>query len=168
MTMPFVTSLGLALLVVALLATLIHQPRPRLVWNLTESSPVGLYRVGHAGRLQVGTMVVAWPPGAARRLGAQRRYLPSNVPLVKRVAAAAGDRVCALGNRLLVNDRLVVRRRASDRHGRPMPWWRGCRTLLEGDLLLLMTATPDSFDGRYFGVTRRAQVIGSARLIWAG
>jgi type IV secretory pathway protease TraF len=40
-------------------------------------------------------MVIAWPPDVARDLASRRRYLPRNVPLVKPVAAIAGDRVCA-------------------------------------------------------------------------
>jgi type IV secretory pathway protease TraF len=46
-----------------------------------------------------------------------------------------------------------------------MPWWSGCERLGKGDLLLL---SPDegAFDGRYFGVTRAREVVGTARLLW--
>ena len=60
-------------------------------------------------------MVIAWAPAEARRLGAERHYLPSNVPLVKRVAAVAGDRVCAAGEAVFVNGRLATLRRAQGR-----------------------------------------------------
>lgn len=159
---------GALLAIVGLIGTIAWAPRPKLVWNSSPSSPVGLYRIEAAGQLTVGTMVIAWPPQGARRLGAARHYFPANVPLVKAVAAVTGDRVCARGKGLFVNNRLVARRRADDRRGRPMPWWRGCETLRRGDLLLLMMASPDSFDGRYFGISRHAQIIGRARLIWAG
>src|SRR3546814_8584326 len=92
-------------------------------------------------------MVIAWPPDTARRLGAQRRYIPFNVPLVKRVAAAPGDTVCALGPVIFVEGRAVARRLAVDARRRPMPWWSGCVTLRDGAMLLLMDS-PASFDGR--------------------
>ena len=110
-------------------------------------------------------MVIARVPAAWRRLAAVRRYLPTNVPLVKRVAAGAGDRVCASGRRVQVNGRPIVERRAVDGAGRPMRWWTGCVVLDEGALFLLMDS-PDSFDGRYFGPTLRRDIVGGARLIW--
>jgi type IV secretory pathway protease TraF len=111
-------------------------------------------------------MVIAWPPAEARRVGADRHYLPSNVPLVKRVAAAAGDRVCAVGEAVSVNGRLETLRLARDPAGRPMPWWTGCEDLAAGDLFLLTPGTANAFDGRYFGITRGHQIVGRARLLW--
>ena len=153
---------------VAFLGTMLWTPRPLLLWNGSASSPPGLYLVGPPDGAVRGDMVIAWPPDAARALGAERRYLPGNVPLVKRVAAAGGDRVCAAGEAVFVNGRLETLRRARDPSGRPMPWWTGCKTLPEGDLFLLTAGMPEAFDGRYFGITRRDRIVGRARLIWAG
>ena len=83
-------------------ATVDLEPRPLWVWNLSASSPLGLYRVSSAGEPKPGSMVVAWLSPAMRRLAAERHYLPANVPLVKRVGAAGNDRVCAAGLRLLI------------------------------------------------------------------
>ena len=113
-------------------------------------------------------MVVAWPPEGARALAAERHYLPVNVPMVKRVAAVSGDRVCAIGEAILVNGRLETLRSRHDPAGRPLPWWTGCEDLLVGDLFLLSRDVPDAFDGRYFGVTRRSQILGRGRLLWRG
>ena len=46
-----------------------------------------------------------------------------------------------------------------------MPWWHGCITLRRGALLLLID-DPASFDGRYFGVTGREDVVGKSVPIW--
>jgi type IV secretory pathway protease TraF len=100
-------------------------------------------------------------------MAAQRRYIPANVPLVKRVAAVAGDEVCALGQEIFVNGKWVVERRIADSKGRPMKWWSGCVRLRGGQLFLLMSDSPASFDGRYFGVTEGGLVVGKARLLWA-
>lgn len=151
----------------ALAATLIFPPPPVLVWNGSASSPVGLYRVGPPDDIAAGSMVAAWLPAAARRLAAERRYLPGNVPVVKHVAGASGDRVCAAGELLFVNGRFAARRRSEDPAGRSLPWWSGCHELEEDELFLMAPGSTGSFDGRYFGVTKRGHVIGRARLLWA-
>jgi conjugative transfer signal peptidase TraF len=162
----WIAAAGMAILVAALTATLLWPPRPLLVWNASVSSPPGLYLVASSGNVAAGDMVIAWAPPDARRLGAERHYLPLNVPLVKRVAAGRGDRVCAAGEAIFINGRLETLRRMADGAGRPMPWWTGCETLRNGELFLLTPSVPDSFDGRYFGITRPGEVVGAARLLW--
>lgn len=159
-------SIALGGLAGALVSTLLIEPRPLLVWNASASAPVGLYAVGEAAPLARGDMVIARVPVEYRMFAARRHYLPANVPLVKRVAAAAGDEVCAAGARVMVNGRLVVRRLDRDGAGRPMPWWSGCAELRSGEYFLLMTDSPASFDGRYFGVSDAGDIVGKARLIW--
>src|SRR3546814_1519836 len=68
-----------------------------LVWNASASAPIGLYSVSPGVPADPGDMVIARVPQLWRDLAARRHYLPANVPLVKRVAAAAGDDVCGLG-----------------------------------------------------------------------
>jgi conjugative transfer signal peptidase TraF len=152
----------------AAIGTLLWPPRPALLWNASASSPIGLYRIGEAEAVRAGDMVVAWPPEDARELAARRHYLPRNVPLVKRVAAVAGDQVCAVGEAIFVKGRLETLRSGRDPAGRPMPWWTGCENLAGGDLFLLSRNAPQAFDGRYFGITRRSQIVGRARLLWRG
>ncbi|MDE8652171.1 S26 family signal peptidase [Novosphingobium album (ex Liu et al. 2023)] len=148
-----------------LLASAVFPPTPRLVWNASASAPIGLYAVSPEDLAEAGDMVIARVPAPHRRLAATRRYLPMNVPLVKRVAAAAGDEVCALGQEIFVNGRWTAERRVADGAGRPMPMWSGC-VRLRGRQLFLLMDTPASFDGRYFGVTEGIDVIGKARLLW--
>lgn len=138
---------------------------PRLIWNASGSAPIGLYAVTHGAWADPGNMVVAWPPARYRRLAAERRYLPLGVPLLKRVAAYGGDKVCAHGQQIFVNGRKVTVRRPIDGKGRPLPTWSGC-IRLHGRQLFLLNDNPESFDGRYFGVTDGKDVIGTARLLW--
>src|SRR3546814_5211455 len=105
-------------------------------------------------------MVIARVPDPWRMMAAQRRYIPANVPLVKRVVAVAGDEVCALGQEIFVNGKLVVERRIADAKGRPMKWWSGCVRLRGRQLFLFMSDSPASFDGRYLGVTEGGLVVG--------
>lgn len=161
--------LGLAALVgctaVPLAASALWKPPTLLVWNASPSAPVGLYRLSAEPAVRRGDMVVAWTPQPARELAARRHYLPANVPLVKRVAAVAGDRVCAADSAISINGRRVTTRSQMDAAGRPMPWWSGCHRLLPGEYFLLMDH-PRSFDGRYFRVTRLDHVLGRAELLW--
>ena len=149
-----------------LLGSAVFPPAPRLVWNASASAPIGLYTVAPDSLAEPGDMVIARVPEPFRRLAAIRRYLPMNVPLVKRVAAAAGDEVCALDQEIFVNGRPAAERRRVDGAGRVMPMWSGC-VLLRGRQLFLLTDAPASFDGRYFGVTEGTDIVGRARLLWA-
>lgn len=159
-------AVGCAGLAVALAGTLIAPPRQRFVWNASASAPVGLYAVGDAAPLARGDMVIARVPDEYRMLAARRHYLPANVPLVKRVAAAPGDEACAVGARVMVNGRLAAKRLDRDGAGRLMPWWSGCRALGPGEYFLLMADSAASFDGRYFGVSEAGDIVGKARLLW--
>ena len=79
-------------------------------------------------------------------LAAERRYLPSGMPLVKQVVGVAGDRVCAVGHALFVNGKLAALRQHEDGLGRRLPWWEGCVKLRKGELLLLLPDVQGSLD----------------------
>ena len=112
------------------------------------------------------TAAPAFAPEPARRLAARRGYVPYDVPLVKRVAAAAGDRVCAAGPDIFIDGKRAARRLRFDLKHRPLPWWEGCRTLQRGEAFLLSRSVPRAFDGRYFAVTTSRQIIGQAVCLW--
>ena len=69
---------------------------PLIVWNATASAPIGFYRVQPAGEwpLRNGELVLVRPDAASAQLYAERGYLPLGVPLLKRIAATAGQIVC--------------------------------------------------------------------------
>ena len=159
-------SLGVGLLGAALLATIALPPMPRLVWNASASAPIGLYGVVRSSDIAPGDMVIARLSRPWRAFANARHYVTASVPLVKHVAAAPGDTVCAKGNAITINGELRAMRRLSDGRGRRMPWWEGCITLREGAVFLL-TKSSASFDGRYFGPTVRGDIIGKAHLLWA-
>jgi conjugative transfer signal peptidase TraF len=146
--------------------TIALPPLPRLVWNASASAPIGLYAVSPGAVLKRGDMVIAWLPAEARQLAASRHYLPSNVPLVKRVVGIGGDTICAVERVVTLNGRPIATRRGADTAGRPLPAWQGCIRLGPGMVFLLMTEAPDSFDGRYFGPTLAQDVIGKATPLW--
>ena len=153
-------------LIALLSLTIIAPPLPRLVWNASASAPLGLYAVTPHAVWVAGDMVIARVPQPIRKMAAARGYLPADVPLVKRIVAVPGDMVCATSNKIFVRGRWVATRRARDGLGRILPWWNGCTLLRDGRYFLLMADAPASFDGRYFGITRAADIVGKARLLW--
>ena len=159
---------GMGLLaLLALGGTLIAPPRPWLVWNASPSAPIGLYRVTAPTGIDIDDYVIAWLPENARKLAADRHYLPADVPLVKHVAAIDHDLVCAEEMDISINGRWVASRRIADPHGRMMPWWNGCHYLQDGEVFLFSEENADAFDGRYFGITTTDKIIGKAQLLWA-
>ncbi len=142
-------------------AIAVFDPLPRIMWNATASTAVGLYEIEPERDPPVGELVaVAPPPSLARWLSA-RGYLPEGVPLLKHVTAKSGQRLCRVGVVVSVDARPVAIARLADGRGRSLPVWQGCRTL-SGDELLLLNAHPDSMDGRYFGPLPASTVLGRA------
>lgn len=146
---------------VGVCACLAPKTIPRLVYNATASVPVGYYRIIPLQQLARGQLVLIRTPQSVRDLADQRRYLPKSVPMLKTVAALAGDTVCAAGPSVSINGQVLAQRFERDHQGRPLPQWTGCQSLAPGDVFLL-NAAPDSFDSRYFGVVKRDLILGQA------
>jgi conjugative transfer signal peptidase TraF len=156
------TAIAASVFAVSFIAVAVVHPQPRLVWNASASAPIGLYRIQPDRDPPMGALVAAMPPDGLARWLAQRGYLPDGLPLLKHIAAKAGQRICRHGAVVSIDTRPVVIARARDGRGRPLPVWHGCHTLQDGELLLLNPAVPDSLDGRYFGPLPASVVIGRA------
>ncbi|MDH1624188.1 S26 family signal peptidase [Stutzerimonas stutzeri] len=139
---------------------------PRLVYNASDSVPVGWYRIAPANSLVPGDLVLVRLPSEVRSLAAQRGYLPVNVPLLKTVAAVAPQRVCVQGSQVRIDDELVARRLKWDLQGHALPAWQACRRLVGDELFLLSSSNPASFDSRYFGPVSADTLIGRAQPLW--
>ncbi|MFM5701026.1 S26 family signal peptidase [Aeromonas caviae] len=154
-------------------AAFVH-PLPRLIYNPSNSVPVGWYRVepldhqphSRPRPLSVGSIVLAWLPSDAAALAAQRGYLPLRVPLLKRVGAVAPQHICIVAGQVRIDGVPVAAALPADRLGRPLPSWQPCRSLEPGELFLLSTTNPASFDSRYFGPVSASTVIGVAHPVW--
>lgn len=150
------------------------RPLPRLTYNPSDSVAVGWYRVDpldhRAGSLprplSVDSIVLVPLPAKAAALAAQRGYLPTRVPLLKRIGAVAPQEVCIIGRSVRIDGVPVAATLAADRFGRPLPSWQQCRRLEPGELFLLSTLNPASFDSRYFGPVAASTVLGVAHPVW--
>ena len=142
------------------------RPAPLLLWNASASVPIGLYAVRPAGSLAAGELVaVAPPPGLASFLAA-RGYLPVGVPLLKHIAALPGQIVCRAADKIAVDGDAIGAVLERDHLGQPLPDWRGCVILAEGEVFLMNPAAPDSLDGRYFGPLPATTIVGRAVPLW--
>ncbi len=153
-------------------------PLPRLTYNPSDSVAVGWYRVdpldhrasslspSPPSSLHVGSIVLVPLPAEAAALAAQRGYLPTRIPLLKRVGAMAPHEVCIADGRVRIDGVPSAAVLAADRWGRPLPSWQQCRRLRPGELFLLSRTNLASFDSRYFGPVSAASVIGVARPVW--
>ncbi len=150
----------------ATIITAFIPPQPRLIWNASASVPVGLYRLRPPSSPKAGELVAVLPPKGLGAYLAERHYLPRGVPMLKHVAAVAGQRVCRAGNRITVDGNYLGDARARDRRGRALPVWEGCRSLSADDIFLMNPDVPDSFDGRYFGPLPAVTVIGRLSPLW--
>ena len=154
-------------------ASFVH-PLPRLTYNPSDSVAVGWYRVDpldpHTGSLppslHVGSIVLTRLSADAAALAAQRGYLPTRVPLLKRVGAVAPQEVCIAGGSVRIDGVPSAAVLPADRLGRPLPSWPQCRQLQPGELFLLSVTNPASFDSRYFGPVSASAVIGVAHPVW--
>lgn len=141
-------------------------PMPRLIWNASASVPIGLYAVRPERTPRREDLVVVSPPALLADYLAQGGYLPRGVPLLKRIAAVGGQRVCRTDRTVTVDGAAFATARDKDRRGRELPRWSGCVTLTDTQVLLLNRDVPDSLDGRYFGPLPTSTIVGRAQPIW--
>ena len=168
-----ITTAAVSLIGVASIASF----APRLIWNASASTPVGFYTIGEVGNLEVTDLVAVDAPEPLATFLSDGGYLPRGVPLLKRVAALPGQRVCRTGLVITVDGVPMGDALDRDRRGRLLPIWRGCQLVANGELFLMYWQVRDSLDGRYFGPLPATAVIGRAtplytvedgdgRLVW--
>lgn len=157
MRLPVPISLSLAAGALALLGAAQLNRQDLALYNASPSVPVGLY-LRSSAPVRSGSFVTVRARDVAPDYAARRNFTKDGDRFIKRVAARAGERICADGDTVTVSARTYLRQ-AHDSAGRALPSWNGCRVLQAGEAVL-MGDTPDSFDSRYFGVVRESAIEG--------
>ncbi|WEO65104.1 S26 family signal peptidase [Rhizobium rhizogenes] len=134
----------------------------KLIWNASASAPIGLYAIDSDDLPEVTDLVAVDAPEPIATFLADRGYLPRGVPLMKRVAGVAGQRVCRTGRMVSVDGIVMAEALERDRSGRSLPSWQGCRLLGVGEIFLMNWQVRDSLDGRYFGPVSTDVILGRA------
>jgi type IV secretory pathway protease TraF len=139
------------------LAAVASTPFVRL--NLSLSVPLGVYRLHPVQHpLTPGTLVVLPVPASVQEVW------PWWVPLLKPVAAVAGEQVCVREEGLWVGERYygpVL----PEAQGHPLPHLTGCVHLREGEVFLA-SGVARSLDGRYYGPTPVSDLTAQATPLW--
>jgi conjugative transfer signal peptidase TraF len=134
----------------------------KLIWNASASVPIGLYTIDSDEMPEVTDLIAVDAPEPLATFLAERGYLPRGVPLMKRVAGVAGQRVCRTGRTISVDGIDMAEALDRDRLGRALPRWQGCRLIAVGEIFLMNWQVRDSLDSRYFGPVSNDTIIGRA------
>lgn len=149
---------GLAIVALGLAAI---SAKTFVVYNPSDSVPSGFY-IRSGGPIARGVIVTIDARMVDVAYVRQREFGDEGDRFLKRVAATEGDTVCAEGGSVSVNGKPVAERADLDADGAPLPSWTGCAILDAGQVFLLGDH-PDSFDGRYWGISERADLTGPWR-----
>ena len=145
--------------------------------NESPSLPVGVWRLSRLrDEVRRDDVVSFCPPDTwVFREARLRGYLGSGLceggyePLLKPIAAIEGDRVTRTEQGIRINGRLIVnsRRLDHDGSGRPLTG-AGANDVIvaKGEIWLISSYNPLSFDSRYFGPVPISRIEGLARPVF--
>ncbi len=144
---------------------IVSPPTPLLIYNRSESAPIGWYALDSNGGVTRDVKVAAFAPETARKLADNRHYLPQHIPIIKTVWAVTGEKVCSINGVISAPNRPDIHATMQDSLGRAMPVWHGCITLEKHEVFLVSTDVQTSWDSRYFGPVLLDNVLGTVRYL---
>lgn len=149
--------------------------------NLTPSMPMGLYQAQTRvldQPIQRGALVLVCPPNTpALQLAMNRNYIGAgscpnhSQPLLKPVVAVAGDTVELTAQGIRINQIFLPNSsiQKTDSTGRPLPHLPfGRYRVRAGEVWLIATHSPQSFDSRYFGPIQETRITATVTSVWTG
>jgi type IV secretory pathway protease TraF len=138
----------------------LDNPVPLVIWNASESVPIGWYLVSKR-QPNIGEIAIIKPSEWVQIYASSRGYLPKNVWLLKPLYAVHPSIICRFGRHVFVDGKHVAKAKIMDKEHRFLPVWRGCFKLSSTQYFVLGRRR-DSFDSRYFGPIEQSQVVGTA------
>lgn len=143
--------------------------------NLTESIPVGLYRITGTEPLKNAYVIFCPDDRQSFRLAKNRGYIDHGLYcnrygyLMKKVVAVPGDILSVTNEGVFVNQILIPysKPKLQDGMNRTLPQWQVMNYQLQEDEIMTMTSQSEwSFDGRYYGLVHTRQIKGMITPIW--
>jgi conjugative transfer signal peptidase TraF len=146
--------------------------------NLTDSIPVGLYRIKAIEDVKniKQTYVIFCPDDKpVFQQARDRGYIDYGLCpgsygyLMKKVVATQGDKIAVTAAGVFVNQTLISfsKPKAHDGVNRPLPQWNALDYQLKNDECMTMTnQSAWSFDSRYYGPVRLSQIKGVITPVW--
>jgi type IV secretory pathway protease TraF len=155
------TMLALATFGIALLAAKpLVNPVPLVIWNASESVPIGWYFIAKR-QPKIREIAVIKPADWVQIYASSHGYLPQNMWLLKPIFASQPSIICRFGLHVFVDGKHVAKAKIMDKMHRVLPVWKGCKALSSIQYFVLGRHR-DSFDSRYFGPIEKRQVMGTA------
>lgn len=129
-------------------------------FNYTGSLPKGWYRHRPFLKIERGDLVIFKIPKELKYIACQRGYLNASTnKMIKYVGAIKGDRVYQEGSSLVINDEIYATIDKRDRSGQQL-MVAGRRLIpREDEFLPLSKYSPYSWDGRYYGVIKKKEIL---------
>lgn len=147
-------------------------------FNSTSSLPVGIWKVdAPTVAVRRGQIISVQPPNSGMfELARRREYIgwgpcvDGSASLLKPVAAIAGDAVVVGTHGIAVNGVVLPNSKPLrfDTVGRPLASVRSGTYRVEPGTVWLVSSYARSFDSRYFGAIRSADILGVAKPVYVG
>lgn len=143
--------------------------------NLTESIPIGLYRITRATPIKNAFVIFCPDDRKSFKLARDRGYINNGLYcagygyLMKKVVAVSGDVLSVTNEGVFVNQILIPysKPKLQDGMNRALPQWQVINYSLQEDEIMTMTSQSEwSFDGRYYGFVHTIQIKGVITPIW--
>ena len=143
--------------------------------NLTESIPIGLYRITSAAPIKNAYVIFCPDDRQSFRLARDRGYIDHSLYcngygyLMKKVVAVSGDTLSVTSEGVFVNHMLMPysKPKLQDGMNRALPQLQVMNYQLQKDEVMTMTSQSEwSFDGRYYGLVHTRQIKGMLTPIW--
>ncbi|VBB08466.1 peptidase s24/s26a/s26b/s26c [Lucifera butyrica] len=135
-------------------------------FNLTNSVPIGIYKVVPGSTVGIGEYVVFDLPDRIANQIEGRSWYDRNIPLIKRVEGLPGDQFEIRNYGFFINDSYIGPVFQADTAGLPLPQDHGVHTVRPGRFLPVAADIPNSFDGRYYGDVATSQIRAIVKPIW--
>lgn len=139
---------------------------PRIVYNGTDSIPIGLYWISQNKIYSRNDLVIFKPDNEIKKIVLERNWLPENGYLMKPIAAIEGDKVCTDNAILTINQNTWGEVQTKDAMNRALPQIKFCRLLKKNEVFMAIKGKSNSFDSRYFGAIKTNQIEGKATPLW--
>jgi conjugative transfer signal peptidase TraF len=143
--------------------------------NMTESIPIGLYRITSAEPIKNAYVIFCPDDRESFRLARDRDYIDHGLYcsgygyLMKKVVAVSGDTLSVTPGGVFVSQTLIPysKPKLKDGMNRALPQWQVMSYQLQEDEVMTMTSQSEwSFDGRYYGTIHTQQIKGTITPLW--
>ena len=126
--------------------------------QVTPSMPEGWYFTYPTDELQKGDNVVFIPNKQTEDYILSRKWLPRNIPLLKKIVGIPGDYLCIKEGATYINEKWVAKIYSQDSNGDALPVFKYCANIPKDQYFMQGIGNPHSFDSRYYGLVRKDQI----------